>query len=268
MHCMNKTALITGATSGIGAAFARQLAAEGYSLILHGRREEKLKKLMSELSAFTDVQLVLGDLREQSTVDRLIELGRSRKIGLLINNAGYGSGKDFFVDDADNQLGMLTVHCHVPMILCRELIPEMVKAGGGQVINVSSIAGEQRLPGAVMYSSSKSLLTVFSEALALKVQDQGVSVQALLPGFTFSDFHDRIPEWTREKRNRGIVRWQRSEDVVAFSLKMIRRRRPRIVVISGFSNRLITTLTRLIGKRLYRFVMKKMQAKISKSTGL
>lgn len=103
---MNKTALITGATSGIGAAFARLLAAEGYALILHGRREAKLNELARELTATAEesglpmpekVQIVIGDLCKRATLDRLIEAGRERQIDMLINNAGYGSGKDFLM---------------------------------------------------------------------------------------------------------------------------------------------------------------------------
>ena len=259
---MNRVALITGATSGIGAAFARQLASEGYRLILHGRREERLKDLIRELPDPESVQLVLGDLVEESTSERLIAAGKAAGVGLLINNAGYGSGKDFFVDDLENQLNMLTVHCRAPVLLCRELIPGMIERGGGQVINVSSIAGEQRLPRALMYSSSKSFLSIFSETLALKLQDRGVFVQALLPGLTFSEFHDRIPEWGGEKRNRGIVRWQSAEEVAAFSLRMIRKKKPRIIVISGSSNRLLTSITRLLGKKLYRYIIKKIGSKI------
>ena len=260
---INKIALITGASSGIGAAFARQLAAEGYRLILHGRREERLKALIRELQD-SRIQLVLGDLMEDSTLDRLIAAGKKAGINLLINNAGYGLGKDFFADNLENQLSVLTVHCRVPVILCRELIPGMLERGSGQVINVSSLEGEHRVPKDLMYASSKSFLTIFSETLALKLRERNVFVQALLPGFTVSEFLDRIPEWgvekgkwVNEKSTSAFLRWQRAEDVVALSLRMIRKKKPKIIVIPGFSNRFLTTLTRLIGKRFYRYLAKK-----------
>lgn len=269
---MNKTALITGATSGIGAAFARLLAAEGYALILHGRREGKLNELARELTATAEesglpmpekVQIVIGDLGKRTTLDRLIEAGRKGQVDMLINNAGYGSGKDFFDDDDDMQLNMITVHCQAPALLCRELIPQMIKRGSGQIINVSSLAGTQRLPQAILYASSKTFLTVFSESLSIRVEAHGVVVQALVPGFTHSDFHDRIPEWMHEKRSRGIMRWQRAEDVAAHSLRMLRKKWPKAIVVSGFFNRLIVFLTSVffantIGRRLYRHMVRKM----------
>ncbi len=248
-----KRALVTGATSGIGAAFARLLAKEGWDIILHGRREEKLRTLMDELaqSGAGELRLVTGDLGDNATVEALIAEGRRTGIDLLINNAGYGAGRDFLSDSTENQMGMLYVHCKAVALLCRGLIPGMIEQGGGQVINVSSIAGQQSLPKSVMYCASKSFLTRFSESLALELKPSGIAVQALLPGFTVTDFHDRLPEWERERRSAGIIRWQSAEDVARFSLKHIRKKNPRIIAIPGFFNKIIAALPTILPRRLY-----------------
>lgn len=248
-----KWALITGASSGIGAAFARQLASQGYFLILNGRRAEKLTPLKAELERLYSGrhELVLGDLREAPVIEELITLGNRNEIDLLINNAGYGAGKDFLQDDAAAQLGMLQVHCTAVVQLCRGLIPGMQQRGRGEVINVSSVAGEQSLPKSVMYGASKSFLTRFTEALALELRPSGVRMQALLPGFTHTDFHDKLPEWEREKRNRGIVRWQSASQVAEYSLNMLKKRPGKIIAIPGFFNRLIAKIPVLLPKKLY-----------------
>jgi short-subunit dehydrogenase len=253
------TALITGATSGIGAAFARRLAAEGYNIILHGRREEKLRALMHELDTpdAGDLDLVLGDLSDRRTIDALAEAGRNREVSLLINNAGYGAGRDFLEDSEANQMGMLAVHCEAVALLCRALIPQMLRAGSGQVINVSSIAGEQSLPKSVMYTATKSFLTRFTESLALELRPLGIVVQALIPGFTHTDFHDKLPEWERERRSKGIIRWQTADHVAAFSLRQLRKKNPRILAVPGFFNKLIFAVPHILPRRLYYAIASK-----------
>lgn len=248
---MKRTALITGASSGIGAAFACHLAGEDYSLILHGRREDKLKAVLESLPG-SGHRIILGDLSDGKTIDGLIAAGREAGLSLLINNAGYGAGRDFLSDELDNQMGMLQVHCTAVALLCRGLIPGMIERGGGEVINVSSIAGEQSLPNSVMYSATKSFLTTFTESLALELSGSGVRIQALLPGFTHTDFHDRLPEWEREKRSKGIVRWQPASDVAAFSLKQLRKKKPRIIVIPGFYNKILAAIPHLLPRRMYQ----------------
>ncbi len=247
------TALITGASSGIGAAFARQLGREGWNLIIHGRREEKLRMLMHQLDTpdAGEIELVLGGLADRRTVDELIETGRRAGVSLLINNAGYGAGKDFLEDSEASQMGMLAVHCEAVALLCRGLIPGMIDSGNGQVINVSSIAGEQSLPKSAMYGATKSFLTKFTEAMALELRPAGIDMQALLPGFTHTDFHDKLPEWEREKRSRGIVRWQSAEHVAAFSLRQLRKKNPRILAIPGFFNKILYAVPHVLPRKLY-----------------
>ncbi len=264
---MSKCALVTGASSGIGAAYAQLLASRGYDLVIHGRRREKLEAIAREIQterpgdetgARPSVEIILGDLRDDSLVDRLLEAGNEKNINLLINNAGFGSSGSF-ANQAE-PLAMLKVHAAAAVRLCHGLIPGMLARGAGGIINVSSIAGEQCLPGSVMYTATKSFLTRFTQSLALELWESPLIVQALLPGFTYSDFHDKMPEWEMEKRNKGLVRWHSAHYVAEYSLEKFDRGRSHVTVIPGFFNKLMATLPRILPPRLYYSLARKITA--------
>ena len=177
------TALVTGATAGIGAAFARALAARGYDLVLVARDEARLRALgLGEVLA--------ADLADDAGCAR-VEQRCAEGVDLLVNNAGVGTRGPFDEVAVEHEEQLLRVNVRAVMRLTHAALPTMVARGGGSIINVSSVAGFA--PGArgATYSASKAWVTNFSESLHLQYADRGVKVLALCPGFTRTEFHER-----------------------------------------------------------------------------
>ncbi|MDZ7724132.1 MAG: SDR family NAD(P)-dependent oxidoreductase [candidate division KSB1 bacterium] len=189
-----KTGVITGATSGIGAAFAKAFAARNYDLILTGRRESKLNELAQDIqNQFqVSVEKQLIELAESEQVEQFISILQRQQIDLLINNAGFGMRSTFLETNYETLEQMVTVHSTVPMQLMHALLPGMKERRSGIIINVASIAGFFPLPQSGVYSATKSFLTLLSESLHVELEGTGVQVQALCPGMTITDFHSRL----------------------------------------------------------------------------
>ena len=189
------TALITGATAGIGAAFSRHLAAAGYGLVLVARDAERLNQSRATLLSFgaPTVETIVADLtvadQRAEVADRLN--GQSgESVDLLINNAGIGLGKEFPEATDSEILGQLEINVTAPVLLAHAVLPGMRERGHGAIINVASIAG--LVPGrGTTYAGSKAFVVSFSEGLAMSLRDTGVRVQALCPGFVRTEFHER-----------------------------------------------------------------------------
>jgi short-subunit dehydrogenase len=244
------TALITGATSGIGAAFARRLAERGHHLILTGRRAEPLAALAKELeSAFPiRVELVIAELADPRALAELVERVRGMRLAVLVNNAGYSLGQRFHEDLIENQLRMVEVHVLATMRLTHAAIPGMIARGAGAIVNVASLAALFPLPRNVAYCSTKSFLIAFSETLYLELASRGIAVQALCPGFTRSEFHSRMGTRTYEGFGRDLV-WMNADRVVRIALRQLGH--GRVICIPGAFNRLLVGLRHLIPKRSY-----------------
>jgi short-subunit dehydrogenase len=236
-------ALITGASSGIGAAFARRLARDGYDLIIHGRREALLVQLRDELAAGgTTTRIVLAELADPAGVRRLEEIIASTPtLSLLVNNAGYSTLRFFEHEDRDGQERLLTVHVAVPLRLMHAAIPVFRARGGGAIINVSSVAGFVVGPGSATYGATKACLTNFTESLHVELRGSGIRVQALCPGFTVTDFHRRLGYDTTAKFFRGFMSADR---VVDASLRDLRK--GKVVSIPGLRYRMTAVLAGLL----------------------
>ena len=196
-------ALITGATAGIGAAFAELLASENHDLVIVARDLPRLNQRAEEWrSKFgVEVEVVQADLSRDEDIRR-IELrlqNISRPIEVLINNAGFGINKSFTTSDMAEEIALLDVLVTAPMRLMHAVLPAMKDRDSGVIINVSSIAGW--IAGG-SYSAAKSYLTVLSESLHAELKATNVHVHALCPGFTRTEFHQRgkmkmggVPSW-------------------------------------------------------------------------
>ena len=190
-----KLAVITGASSGIGATFARKLAARGYDLLLVARREDRLKSMASELSDTYHVtaDVLAADLAADAGREEVAARIRSAKdLGLLVNNAGFGTLGFFFDTDVESQLQMHRLHVLAAMHLTHAALANLVPRGEGGVINVSSVAAFAQTPGSASYCATKRWMNHFTAAIyaELAVQKSPVTVHALCPGFTLSEFHD------------------------------------------------------------------------------
>lgn len=233
------TALITGASSGIGAAFARRLAAEGYDLVLVARREARLAALAAELQQRYPIraEVLAADLAKPTDVERVEQrLAALSELSLLINNAGFGTAGFFSQSDLARELDMIQVHLTTSLRLSRAALPGLIARRRGAIINVSSSAAFFPTPGAATYCASKSYLNVFSEALQAELAGTGVRVQALCPGFTYTEFHD-TPEYKDFDRARiPKFLWMTAEAVVSASLQALGQ--GQVICIPGWHYRL------------------------------
>ncbi len=250
-------AFITGASSGIGAEFARRFAEQGYDLIITGRRKEYLERVAEEIRTTygRTVTMKLGDLSDPKHRAELTELIRSSAdIDVLVNNAGHGLKKHFIEDDISNPEMLIDVHLRAAMQLMHAAIPGMTLRKRGTIINVSSIAGFAPTASDPTYGATKAFLTLFTESLHLVLHEKGITVQALCPGFTWTNFHEKLGMPKEEQLHRGILRWGTAEKVVDASMNGLRS--GTVVVIPGLLNRAAMTLVTLIPRWLYYRLMK------------
>jgi short-subunit dehydrogenase len=252
---MTHTALITGASAGLGAEFARQLAARGLRLVLVARCEDRLQTQAEALRAEfgIDCEWISADLSDVGA-GALIEqtlLERDISIDYLINNAGI-AGPDLLNDrDWQSQRDFYQLMMTSVAELCHRFIPAMVERGFGRVINIASVAGRIPRSGGCNYGPSKTYLVALSEELNLTLSNRGVNVCALCPGFTHTDFHEtaglgpmkaQMPKWL----------WYGADIVVADGLKSVEAGKP--IAISGRLYRLIDPFLQSVWtRRLFRF---------------
>ncbi len=233
---MRRLALITGASSGIGAAFASALAARGYDLLLVARRRDRLEQLADTLGA----EILVADLATDegmAAVERRI--AQAENLELLVNNAGFGTRGRFFRVDIQGQDQMHRLHVLATMRLTHAALEGMVARGKGGVINVSSVAAFWQSPGSVSYCATKCWINSFTEGLALELRAAGspVKMQALCPGYTYSEFHD-VAGMDRKLIPSSL--WLRAEDVVAESLAGLEH--GKLFVIPGWRYRVAVFL--------------------------
>jgi len=260
------TALITGASSGIGAAFARRLAREGYSLILHGRREELLAGLCRELRAAHPVaaDYLLAELAREEDVLRVQErVLTTPDLRLLVNNAGMGTVKFFHEDEVGQHLDLVLVHVLATLRLTHAAIQNMIAHGGGAIINVSSVAAFLVTPGNATYCASKLFLNSFTESLDLELRDRGIRLQALCPGFTTTDFHGRIGMTIHPSLRRHFMS---AERVVETSLRDLSR--GRVVSIPGRRNRFAAFVARSLPRPVWYALVRRYTAKGRRLRGI
>lgn len=242
-------AMVTGASSGIGAVFARRLSRDGYRLLLVARRANLLEELARELGG---AETLAADLTVEEDLRRVeARMGAAGDLELLVNNAGFGLAGRFFETPVEGHTRMHQLHVMATMRLSHAALAGMAARGKGAVINVSSVASFAQSPGSVSYCATKAWITSFTEGLHLDLLSAGspVRVQALCPGFTYSEFHDvmgmdrnRIPKWM----------WCTAEDVVEASLRGLAK--GRVVVVPGL---FYAVLVRVMGW-MPRFVFRRL----------
>ncbi len=232
------TALITGASSGIGAAYARQLAAAGFNLLIVARRKDRLEDLASSLQNTNGikVEVLAADLSKVEDIKKVA--ARAMEIddlNVLISNAGFGTIGKFADLDLQRHLDMLNVHVVAAIHLCHAVLPSMKARNKGVIIVVSSVMSVSFLPGNTMYSSTKAFLRTFAENLALELKGTQVRLQALCPGFTDTEFQ-RVGDyegWDRTAVPKGL--WMAADEVVSLSLANVRND-DTVVYVPGDAN--------------------------------
>lgn len=235
-----KSALITGASAGLGVEYARQLAAAGTDLILTARRLDRLEELARELQAKHGVkaEVIQADLSRDDGIARVEKALAARpSVDLLVNNAGFGGRSGFVKGERADHLDMARVHIEAVVRLTKAALPGMIERGRGAVINIGSMAAFSPFSGA-MYSGTKAFLVMFSQNLQTEVRSKGVVVQVLCPGMTHTEFH------AVADIDKAIVPkpfWMTAEQVIRISL---RRLGHGVVCVPGWKNKTIAFLMR------------------------
>lgn len=242
------TALITGASSGIGEIFARQLAAKNINLVLVARSRDKLNELAEELNSKYQVQVdtIVQDLTEVAAGQVVFDAvqGKGLEIDLLVNNAGFGDYGNFSDRPLSKQMGMIQLNVAAVVELTGLFLPPMQQRRSGAIINVSSIAGFQPIPYMSVYAATKAFVLNFSEALWAENKELGVKILALCPGPTESKFYDRAEFPDSATGINGMTLADTSQ-VVAASLKALDKGQANIVP-GSFTNQIIVNIPRLV----------------------
>jgi short-subunit dehydrogenase len=235
---VSNTALVTGASSGIGAAIAAELASRGYSLVLVARREERLLSLATELASehAIEVEVIACDLGDELERDRLeSELReRERAVEMLINNAGFGHQADFATSPRKRMVEMVRVNVEAVVDLTSRFLGPMVERRRGAVINIASLGAFQPLPGSATYGASKAFVLSFSEAIRTELRGSGVTVTAVCPGPVRTEFMTTAEVPGVEDRTPGIV-WTSAEDIARQAVDGAAH--DKRVVVPGLLNR-------------------------------
>ena len=249
--------LITGASAGIGAEFARQYADLGWDVALTARRSDRLEILANELQETHGISAltIAADLAEPDAPEKILsELAeKGRSVDALVNNAGYGLPGTFFSTSWQDQAAFIRVLYTAPIELAHRVLPGMAERGYGRIVNVASLAGYAAgSAGHTLYASVKAGLIKFSESLDAECKALGhedIHCTALCPGFTWSEFHDvngtreqtdKMPKWM----------WMDAAPVVRQGIRAVNRGQP--VIVPGLANKGLATLTRILPESLGR----------------
>lgn len=245
MNITNRTALVTGASAGIGAAFARHLAAEGYALMLVARRVDRLQGLADELTALHGVRcdVFAADLNDPAASAKIMDFVEERGIviDVLINNAGL-SGKTAFADTPWPKLAA-EIQLMVTAVteLCHRVLPGMQARRWGRIVNLSSLAAFSPPGASLLYTGIKSYVLNMSQSLDMELKPQGIHVTALCPGFTRSEFHDTMG--TRDSANKlPSLLWQDADEVVREGWEAVMKGKP--VCVPGVVNKVVASSMR------------------------
>ena len=250
-----RAALVTGASAGIGAAFARHLASEGYDVLLVARRAERLEQLATQIHQQHGVraEVFAADLTAPAApaaiISRATELGLS--IDVLINNAGLSASTKFSDTPWDSVAGELQLMVTAVTELIHRAIPGMKQRGWGRIINLSSLAAMSPPGEGLLYTGIKSYVLNMSQSLDMELKPHGIHVTALCPGFTHSEFHDVMG--TRDAADRlPSFMWQQPESVVREGWAAVTHAKP--VCIPGTVNKLTAAAIRPVPQRIQSFL--------------
>lgn len=252
-----KTALITGASAGIGKSFANLYAKQGYDLVLVARREDKLQELAIALKKDHGVMahVLAKDLADPLAPQEIEEWLSTKKIHInaLINNAGYALSQTVMTSSLMDVKSFMQVLMTAPVELCHRLVPAMQTAGEGQIINVSSIAAFMPPIKGDIYCAAKSFLLNFSLGLDLELKSSGVNCTALCPGFTFSEFHDVMGTRKAVSKLPRFL-WMDADEVAQQGYDAVRD--GKSVQITGRVNQGVSQLVSMLPPQVKQYIAK------------
>ena len=232
---------ITGASSGIGASYAKAFAENGYDLVLLARRKDRLQAIANQLESDGSIhcEIISADLAEQEEIKKVTNhIRQIDNLDILINNAGFATIGYFADIPIEKSMRMFHTHMTATVQFTHAALQVMLKRERGAIINVSSMGAFMLTPGNVLYDATKSFLATFSENLWLEVRDKGIKVQALCPGFTRTEFHEVGDFKNFDKSVIPDSLWMMPDEVVRLSLKALENSRD-VVFIPGWKKRLV-----------------------------
>jgi short-subunit dehydrogenase len=245
-------AVVTGASGGMGAVFARQLAKRGYSVLAVARASDALAKLAEELQGYgTRVDVVAANLATPEGVAAVVQRARSLgNVELLVNNAGVSTSGHFLEQSPDREAQVIRVNVEALWTLTRDIVPEMVKRGRGGVINIASVVAFQPIPYWTTYAATKAFVLAFGEGLAFELRKSGVRVVTVCPGFTKTGLYAETGVPGLAGR---LLRHSTPEEVVRAALAAYDGH--RVIRIVGFMNRLLAVSGSLTPRPMLRWLM-------------
>ncbi len=263
MAVNRRLALVTGASAGIGAAFAKLYAREGFDVALVARRADRLEALAADLkkSHAAETIVIPIDLAETTAPDAILKAiaGQGRAVDVLVNNAGYGLPGEWLDTPWADQARVLQVMLTAPLELSHKVLPGMVERKWGRIVNIASLAGFT--PSArshTTYGAVKSALIKFTQSLNAEMQGTGVHCTAVCPGLTWSEFHDINGTREQLKSTPGYL-WQSAEDVAEAGYRAVELN--RAIVVTGGVNKLLAGVSKVmpdaLGAALANRVMKR-----------
>ena len=256
---MKQTALITGASGGLGLSFVNIFARDGYDVVLVARNGDRLKEIKKEIEEKYNVNamVVAVDLCAPHGAEQVFDATSKAgiKVDVLVNNAGFGDFGEFYKSDLNKQTRMVDLKCIALMQLCHYYIPDMIKNGKGNILNVDSIAAFQAGPLMSVYYATKAFVLSFSQALTRELKGTGVKVTALCPGPIRTNF-DNAADLGESGLFKNLKVWE--PNVVAeFGYKNMKK--GRSLCICGFVNKIIVFANRLAPRCLVRNMVYSLQ---------
>lgn len=233
-------AFITGASAGIGASYAKQLAKSGFDLVLLARRRDRLQALADKLESDHSIrcEVISADLANTEEINKVADQIRQiDNLDILINNAGFATIGYFADVPLEKAMRMFHVHMTASLHFSHAALQGMLKRKRGAIINVSSMGAFTLIPGNVLYDATKSFLTTFSENLSLEVIDKGIKIQALCPGLTRTEFHEVGDFENFDRSTVPDFLWKMPDEVVTLSLQALEKNK-EIIFIPGWKSRL------------------------------
>ncbi len=257
---MKKAALITGASGGIGMELARIFAKENdYNLILVARSEDKLEALKDETEAKSKIQVhvLVKDLVKPESASEVFDFAKDMNVEVLINNAGFGDYSLFHESDLQRQTGMIDLNIRTLTVITHLFLPEMIKNKKGRIMNVASTAAFQPGPYMSVYYATKAYVLYFSEAIASELKDKGVTVTALCPGPTTTNFQSAAN--LQESKLFNYMKFTTATEVAQYGYKAMMK--GKVIAIPGGMNKFMAKSVRFFPRRMVTNTVMKMSKK-------
>lgn len=247
---MRNVALITGATSGLGLAYAKEYAKKGYNLIITGRREEQIRANARSIEKMygVEVKVVIVDLACEKGLNILLDEIKQDEIEVLINNAGFGLKPVFAEVPKEDMDRIMFLHMNAVVTLTQNILKQMIARNNGTIINISSSSAFAVMPRNILYSSTKAFLINFTEGLHMELINSNVKVQVVCPCFIDSNFHESA-KMNVVKKKKGFMSFMEPEEAVNRAMKDLRR--GKVVSILGGDSKLIRLMAILLPKSVF-----------------